>query len=81
MIPRVEKAHYVKDFIIHIRFSDGTDGDVDLVDELYGEMFEPLNDPELFRQFFVHPEFRTISWPNGADIAPEFLYERLQIPA
>jgi hypothetical protein len=71
----------VRDYTIHLRFSDGTEGDVDLRDELYGELFEPLKDRALFRQFFVHPEFHTLAWPNGADLAPEFLYEKVQLPA
>jgi len=54
---------------------------VDLSQELYGEMFEPLQDPEIFANFTVHPEFHTLCWPNGADIAPEFLYEKIKIPA
>jgi hypothetical protein len=81
MIPRVAEARYVQDFIIHLRFTDGAEGDVDLRDELYGEMFEPLKDRALFQQFSVHPEFHTLTWPNGADIAPEFLYDKVQLPA
>ena len=73
MIPRIADAHYVEDFIIHLRFADGAEGDVDLCDELYGEIFEPLKDRAFFQRFFIHPEFRTLAWPNGADIAPEFL--------
>jgi hypothetical protein len=59
MIPRVAEARYVQDFVIHLRFTDGAEGDVDLRDELYGELFEPLKDRALFRQFSVHPEFHT----------------------
>lgn len=81
MIPRVAEARYVKEFTIHLRFADGTEGLVDLAGELYGELFEPLRDPTLFRQFSVHPEFRTLCWPNGADLAPEFLYAKVQVPA
>jgi hypothetical protein len=81
VIPRVTEAHYVQDFIIHLRFADGAEGDVDLRDELHGEMFEPLKDRGLFQQFSVHPEFHTLTWPNGADIAPEFLYDKVQLPA
>jgi len=81
MIPRVAEARYVQDFVIHLRFTDGAEGDVDLRDELYGEMFEPLKDRALFQQFSVHPEFHTLTWPNGADVAPEFLYEKVQLPA
>ena len=79
-IPRVAEARYVQDYTIHLRFTDGTEGDVDLRDELYGEVFEPLKDQAFFQQFFVHPEFHTLCWPNGADFAPEFLYEKAQVP-
>ena len=81
MIPKVVDAKYEHDFTIHVRFADGTEGDVDLSDELYGEMFEPLKDPAFFGTVTVHPEFHTLCWPNGADLAPEFLYAKIQIPA
>ena len=55
MIPRVAEARYVRDFTIHLRFTDGTEGDVDLQDELYGEVFEPLKDRAYFQQFSVIP--------------------------
>ncbi len=80
MIPGLERALYVKNFTIHLRFTDGAEGDVDLHDELHGEIFQPLRDKKLFQQFSVHPEFYTLTWSNGADIAPEFLYERLRSP-
>ena len=81
MIPKVIAAQYEHGFTVRISFADGTQGDLDLTDELYGEVFEPLRDPTAFKAFTVHPEFHTLCWPNGADIAPEFLYEKLQIPA
>ena len=56
-------------------FDDGTVGDVDLANELDGPIFEPLREPTYFRQFRVDPEGATVVWPNGADIAPETLYE------
>ncbi len=81
MIPRLIEAEYVHDFIIHIRFSDGSEGEVDLEQELDGEVFRPLKDTAYFRQFTVNPELHTVTWPNGADFAPEFLYDKVQIPA
>jgi hypothetical protein len=81
MIPKVIEAQYAKEFTIHVRFSDGTEGDVDLSQELYGELFEPLKDMATFKGFTIHPEFHTLCWPNGADLAPEFLYEKVLIPA
>ena len=81
MVPRIIEADYLQHYTIHLRFADGTEGDVDLSQELYGEVFEPLKDPAVFKTFSIHPEFHTLCWPNGADLAPEFLYERARIPA
>ncbi|HEX9728783.1 MAG TPA: DUF2442 domain-containing protein [Gemmatimonadales bacterium] len=75
----VEDARYVRDFVVWLRFHDGTEGEVDLSRELWGEVFEPLRDVEYFKQFTVHPEFRTLVWPNGADFAPEFLHEAVRV--
>jgi hypothetical protein len=44
-----------------------------LADELKGSMFEPLKDLAEFQNVSVDPELETIVWPNGADLAPEFL--------
>ena len=79
MIPRVVEAEYVQGYTIRLQFADGSAGDVDLRQELRGEIFEPLEDLKLFRQFQVHPEFQTLCWPNGADFAPEFLYEKVTV--
>ena len=77
----VVEVRYVSDYALFLRFSDGTSGEIDLSDELWGPMFEPLRDLELFRQVRVDHELRTIVWPNGADLAPEFLYERVRMLA
>lgn len=63
------------------RFSDGAAGEVDLAHELHGPIFEPLRNIEVFRQFVVYPELRTLVWPNGADLAPEFLHSSLRVAA
>ena len=70
----VTEAEYVRDHIVRVKFEDGTEGEVDLAGELWGEVFEPLKDREYFKNFQV-AEYGTLVWPNGADIAPEFLYE------
>jgi len=81
MFPRIIEASYVRDYVLRVKFQDGQTGDVDLSDRLFGEVFEPLKDTAFFRQFRVDPDLHTVSWPNGADFAPEFLLERLQVPA
>ncbi len=55
MTPKLVEAHYVRDYVIRLRFTDGTEGEVDLRDEMYGEIFEPLKDQDLFRRFAIHP--------------------------
>ena len=80
-MPRLIEARYVRDYVVWVRFSDGIEGEVDLSGELDGLVFEPLRDRDYFRSFIVHPELHTIVWPNGADIAPEFLYDRTRVHA
>jgi len=79
MFPQVIEARHVRDFIVLVRFQDGVQGEVGLEPQLHGEVFERLKDPQYFRQFRVDAELHTLVWPNGADFAPEFLYERAQV--
>jgi hypothetical protein len=70
---RVTGVRYVRDYVIWVRFADGVAGEVDLRRELQGEVFRPLRDKNLFRAVSVNPDWHTVAWPNGADLAPEFL--------
>jgi len=81
VILHVLDASYERDYVIHLKFNDGAEGFVDLANELYGEMFAPLKDVGKFKAFRVDPELNTIVWENGADLAPEFLHDRLLVPA
>lgn len=73
-LPLVTRAAYVDGFRIRLAFSDGLEAVVDFDDWLTGPVFELLRDIEEFKRFFI--EAGAISWPNGADIAPEALHER-----
>jgi hypothetical protein len=77
----VMEARYVAGYVVWLRFRDGTTGEVDLEPALHGPVFEPLHDLAYFRQFSIHPVFHTLVWPNEADIAPEYLYEKARIGA
>ena len=77
----VVEARYVSEYTIWLRFEDGTTGEVDLSAELYGPIFEPLKDKSFFSRFSVNRETGTIEWPNRADFAPEFLYEKVHVTA
>ena len=76
MTPDLVEATYVDGYRIRLAFADGTEGIVDLKNELWGEVFEPLKDVSQFRAFRVNRELSTVEWPTGADLAPEFLYEQ-----
>jgi hypothetical protein len=69
----VKNARYIDGYKIVIDFSNDTSKTVDLKNRLYGEVFEPLKDLEKFKRFKISDW--TIEWENGADYAPEYLYE------
>jgi hypothetical protein len=81
MIPRITDARYIDNYTVWLKFSDGFEGNVDLREELWGPMFEPLKDINVFRKFSVHSELHTITWENGADFSPEYLHSILRITA
>lgn len=73
MLPSVTKAKYVRGYLIEVKFNDGTKKIIDFEGWLSGPIFKPLRNKGYFRKFFI--DGPTIAWPNGADIAPETLYE------
>lgn len=78
-LPIVVRAEYRGDFRIRLAFNDGVESTVDFSEWLTGPIFAPVRDREYFARFFV--EGGTVTWPNGADIAPETLYERAKANA
>lgn len=74
----ITKVSPVRDHVLWIQFDNGMAGEIDLKEYLEkGPIFEPLSDPEFFRQ--VRIEGGSLSWPNGADIAPERIYQMIEI--
>jgi hypothetical protein len=73
---RIVKVKPASGYILEVTFVDGLTGRVDLSERLFGEMFEPLRDPRLFNQVQVD-EYGAVTWPNGADLAPDALYRRI----
>lgn len=76
MTPRLTQARYLDGYRIELTFEDGKRGVLDMKDHPWRGVFKPLKDLKAFRAFRVDPEWSTIEWPTGADLAPEFLYER-----
>ena len=70
---RVIDVDYIKDYELFITFNDGSKKIVNLKPYLTGEVFGELLDKDKFVQYGLTRI--TIEWANGADLAPEFLYE------
>jgi Protein of unknown function (DUF2442) len=78
---RVASVEPLGDMRLRVKFVDGTAGEVCLrifleSPQVNGTMFEPLRDPEVFRQARV--ELGVVTWPNGADLAPDAMYDAIR---
>lgn len=73
---RVKDVKALPGYELFVTFNDGTSGKVYLQERLFGPMFEPLKAPEVFNQVEIDP-FGAVCWPNGADLAPDALYEKV----
>ncbi|MEI7670084.1 MAG: DUF2442 domain-containing protein [Pseudomonadota bacterium] len=78
MYYHVINAACLRDYNIFIEFEDGNKGVIDLADKVgRGGVFMPLADRQYFCKMKLDKQLHTITWENGADLSPEFLYERL----
>ncbi|HTA98173.1 MAG TPA: DUF2442 domain-containing protein [Solirubrobacteraceae bacterium] len=83
-LPRVTSVEPLDGFRLQLTFTDGLVREVDLSDDLWGQMAEPLQDPDYFRRVRVDTELGTVVWPNGYDLDPDVLhgdYEPVGRPA
>jgi len=72
-LPSVIHARHAGGYCIRVRFNDNSEATIDFSQWLDGPIFEPLRDLRYFSSFYL--DGGTVVWPNGADIAPETLYE------
>lgn len=77
MNPRIVSVAVAGQFRVLLKFTDGSEGTVDLAPWVQGRrgVFSALQDPSFFRQVMVDPEAGTIVWPNGADLDPDVLFD------
>ena len=73
MFIEVIKAEYLDGYRLLLQFNNGEKRIVDLSNSLRGSVYVPLKDINYFKQFSI--KFNTVEWENGADFAPEYLYE------
>ncbi|HIP34178.1 MAG TPA: DUF2442 domain-containing protein, partial [Bacteroidia bacterium] len=65
MFLHVDEASYITDYQLKLKFNNDEIRTVDLKDELFGEVFEPLKNKQFFQDFFI--SHNTVEWKNGAD--------------
>lgn len=83
-LTRVLTVEPLEGWRLRLTFTDELVREVDLSDDLWGPMAEPLRDPGYFALVRVDPELGTVVWPNGYDLDPDVLhgdYEPVGQPA
>jgi len=78
LTPDITKARAVRHGVLMITFADGLQGEVDVLERMHGPVFEAARTPEGFAKVEVDTETGTVTWPGGADLAPDTLYERVR---
>ncbi len=74
MFLHVTDAKHLDGYKVEVAFNNGQKGIADLSDALNGPLFEQLKNKVMFSSFTVDKELETLVWPNGADLAPEYIF-------
>ncbi len=74
-IHRVESFRIVGPYTLRVTFDDETEQTIDFWPVLEGDLYEPLQDREVFEQVRIDPDVHTLVWPNGADFDPATLHD------
>jgi hypothetical protein len=78
LTPDITVAEVVRHGVLRLIFADGLSGEVDVLDRMRGPVFEDALTPEGFAKVEADKETGTVVWPDGADLAPDTLYERVR---
>jgi Protein of unknown function (DUF2442) len=78
MLTKMSQLERLGGFRLRVRFTDGSEGVHDFASLLNekGCMLEPLRDEGYFARVFL--EFGALTWPNGFDVAPEWLRREME---
>jgi hypothetical protein len=81
LTPDIATAVVVRHGVLRLTFADGLSGEVEVLDRMRGPVFDAARTPDGFAKVEVDPETGTVTWPGGADLAPDTLYERVRTGA
>ncbi|MCC6540118.1 MAG: DUF2442 domain-containing protein [Bryobacterales bacterium] len=78
MLTKVTRLERLDGFRLGVRFNDGSEGvhDFNSMVREPGSALAPLRDERYFARVFF--EFGAPTWPNGFDIAPEWLRREME---
>ncbi|MCP9491004.1 MAG: DUF2442 domain-containing protein [Solirubrobacteraceae bacterium MAG38_C4-C5] len=78
LTPDITDAAVARHGVLRLTFADGLMGEVEVLDRMRGPVFDERRTPEGFAKVAVDRETSTVTWPGGADLAPDTLYERVR---
>jgi hypothetical protein len=81
LTPDITEARVVRHGVLALTFADGLQGVVEVLGRMRGPVFAEARTPAGFAKLTVDPETGTVTWPDGADLAPDTLYVRVRTGA
>jgi hypothetical protein len=78
LTPDITEARVVRHGVVALTFADGLSGEVEVLDRMRGPVFELARTPTGFAKVEIDAETGTVTWPGGADLAPDTLYMRVR---
>jgi Protein of unknown function (DUF2442) len=75
LTPDITDVRVVEHGVLRLTFADGLSGEVDVLDRMRGPVFEHARTPQGFAEAALDRESGTVTWPGGADLAPDTLYD------
>lgn len=78
MFPRPIQVKALKKYVIWLKYSDNTEGQLDLSHLAGKPAFIDWDNSELFFDVFIDAETHAIVWNNDIDLCPDSLYLKLK---
>ena len=78
LTPDINRVTAVRHGVLALTFADGTTDELDVLDRMHGPAFTEGRTPEGFERVSIDRETGTVTWPGGADLAPDTLYSRIK---
>lgn len=76
LTPAITAVRVARHGVLDLTFADGLRTEVDVLDRMRGPVFKRARTPDGFAEATLDSESRTVTWPGGADLAPDTLYVR-----